>query len=202
MADALSLHELITALTGAVTQAQDAIQQHQLGAIGRYFNPEGHPLAYTFQLPNPSRDPAKPLHRPVLVPLLSLLEPNLLAISEFTVDFRVALGSLAGLAETVPDRGPVEASAAPVSAPRPAGAPIEVLRVAPRGGPDGAAAAPVDDGSRSDGGHELQAPPAMGISLAGPSDTAGPLANLTIKVVSRPMADGMSRLIDALNKTI
>jgi hypothetical protein len=207
MADAVSLKRLIAAVTGAVTEAQDAIQQHQLGAIARYFDKSGRPFAFTFLLPNPSLDPNADPHRKVVVPLLSVLEPNLLAISEFTIDFRVELGSLGEVAppEEPMEDGPVLAAAARVEPPERAGAPIDVPRPPPPVGPDGIAAAPVDEPAENVGDALPAigpAPPPMTVGLATRSDSDGPVANLSIKVVSRPLADGLGRLIDALNKTI
>lgn len=207
MAEPISLHELIVALTGAVTEAQDAIQQHQLGAIGRYFDVDGHPLAYAFQLPNPSHDVGQPPHRKVVVPLLSLVEPNLLAISEFAADFRVELGSLAGVGGGDADEGRPTVAAAAASRPERTGAPIDIPRPPSAGAPEGAAAdlwsdeeAPVDAaGALPSVG---RAPPPMTVAMAGPAQAGGPVANLSIKVVSRPVAEGMSRLVTALNQTI
>lgn len=225
MADALSLQELIAALTGAVTEAQDAIQQHQLGIIARYFNAEGRPWAYALQIPNPSSQPDAAEHRKVVVPLLSIVEPNLLAISEFTARFRVELGNLEVPAPPPPAGGvPPETAAAPAAPTPPApaaapawqGAPIEVPQPPPpKGSPQPAApqqaqpAAPppaTPQEERAAIGRILPAigpaPPQMAVGLASGAQTQGPLATLSIRVVSRPVTDGMSRLINTLNKTI
>jgi hypothetical protein len=213
MADAVSLQELIAALSGAVTEAQDAIQQHQLAAIARYFDGSGRPFSFALMLPNPTNNPDADPHRKVVVPLISILEPNLLAISEFTAEFQVELGSCKGVAPEPFDGGSTPVATAPV-APVRMGAPIDVPRPhappppPPQPGFAGmpqAEAATVAEEPAPDVSVALQSlgpAPRMTVGFAAPAQPNGPTARLTIKVVSRPVSEGMTRLITALNQTI
>lgn len=118
MPPTLSLHQLIGALTGAVTQAQDTIQKHQLSQIGDYFDRKGRPLCFSFMLPAVARSAEAHESRQVAVPLLSILEPNLLAITEFEVEFEVELAGLVDSAAAT-DPPPIPTAAA-AAAPAPA----------------------------------------------------------------------------------
>ena len=134
MPSAVSLHDLIGALTGAVTQAQDTIHKHQLAMIGDYFDLQGRPLSFALMLPAVSQAAEVDESRQVAVPLLSIVEPNLLSISEFEVEFDVELGSMLDAASAgtepgaparpMPASGPSaidtsEAAAAPTTAASP-----------------------------------------------------------------------------------
>lgn len=210
MADALSLHELISALTGAVTEAQDAIQKHQLDFIGKYFDADGKPLSYALQLPNPSVAPGAETYHKVVVPLLSVVEPSLLSISEFTATFRVELGSIAASASA--SEPVLQRDAGAIAAQR-HGAPIDIPRP-PTGNQSGGppAAAPPAGQDRSAAGAmaastaNLASPPdppfRMAVGLASGAKSQGPLAKLSVKVTSNPVSEGMSRLMNALNKSI
>lgn len=90
----ISLHELISALSGAVVQAQDAIQQHQLLLLGQFFDDTGAPKSVTITVPNLSRDRDESPTTQLSVPRISLVEATLLQITEFEVSFDVELGDL------------------------------------------------------------------------------------------------------------
>ena len=93
----VSLHDLISALSGAVVQAQDAIEQHQLDLLSRHFDSDGRPISLEIMLPNTTASPSAENYQVISVPRLSLVEANFLRISEFAVEFDVELGDL-GLA--------------------------------------------------------------------------------------------------------
>jgi len=208
VADALSLHELISALTGAVTEAQDAIQKHQLDFIGKYFDADGKPLSYALQLPNPSVAAGAETYHKVVVPLLSVVEPSLLSISEFTATFRVELGSIAASASA--SEPVLQRDAGAIAAPR-HGAPIDIPRPPAgneSGGPAAAASPAGQDRPAAGPMAASTATPApdppfrMAVGLASGAKSQGPLAKLSIKVTSNPVSEGMCRLMNALNKSI
>ena len=90
----VSLHDLIAALSGAVVQAQDAIEQHQLDLLSRHFDSDGRPISLEIMLPNTTASPSAENYQVISVPRLSLVEANFLRISEFAVEFDVELGDL------------------------------------------------------------------------------------------------------------
>lgn len=199
MSISLSLDELIAAVTGAVTKAQDAVHKHQLALLSQYFDSKGRPLSFNLTLPDSSRLAGPDMGRQVVVPLLSVVEPSLLSIAEFSVDFDVVLTSL------VTDAAPASDTGGPERAPAAAGAPVDVPAIVREGEPKPEAQAEEALGTADPApaaALAAAAPAPMRVGLATRGASEGPLARLSIKVEGRRPTEGLIRLIDALNKTI
>jgi len=88
----IPLDDLIEALAGAVIDAQDQIEQHQLTNILHYFDGQNRPKSLTVRLPslNPKADSgSEDIYRAPLLPLVSM---NLLKIKDVEISFDVDLG--------------------------------------------------------------------------------------------------------------
>lgn len=94
MSTPVDLNDLIEALAGAVIEAQDRIEQHQIANIGSYFDADNRPRCVMIRLPSLSPD-ARPgdedLYR---APLLPLVANNPLKIKEVEITFDVDLGTV------------------------------------------------------------------------------------------------------------
>ena len=206
MAGAVSLDSLIASLTSAVATAQDAVHRQQLALIGSYFDAEGRPLSFQMRLPSTASTAATHDYRQVALPLVALVEPNMLAISEFSIDCTVQLDTLIA---SIAARGAAPAAdtgspTPPSAARRWQGAPVDVPAI---GDTAEAAAAPARAAGASDTPSAAPAvlgppPAAMNVSLAAPADSKGPVARMSIKVHARPPAEALQRLLTALNQTI
>jgi hypothetical protein len=90
----VELHDLIEALAGAVIEAQDRIEQHQIANLGSYFDADNRPRSVLIRLQSLSPD-AHPgdedLYR---APLLPLVACNPLKIKEVEITFDVDLGTV------------------------------------------------------------------------------------------------------------
>src|SRR4051812_29463822 len=101
MAAAVTLHDLIEGLANAVIEAQDRIERHQIGLISRYFDSDQRPVSVPIRLPSlsprtvgPDGELVDPEDVFLNVPLLALVNMNLLRIKDFEVDFSLDLGAL------------------------------------------------------------------------------------------------------------
>src|SRR5476649_2349091 len=95
MSTPVDLKDLIEALAGAVIEAQDRIEQHQISNLGSYFDSDNRPRSVTIRLPSlsPDADPGdEDLYR---APLLPLVACNPLKIKDVEITFDVDLGTLA-----------------------------------------------------------------------------------------------------------
>ncbi len=94
MSTPVELNDLIEALAGAVIEAQDRIEQHQIANLGSYFDSDNRPRSVLIRLPSLSPD-AQPgdedLYR---APLLPLVACNPLKIKEVEITFDVDLGAV------------------------------------------------------------------------------------------------------------
>jgi hypothetical protein len=92
MASNLPLNDLIEALAGAVIEAQDSIEAHQISNLLGYFDTQHRPKSLTVRLP--TVDPlaeqgAEDYYR---APLLPLVSTNQLKIKDVEITFDVDLG--------------------------------------------------------------------------------------------------------------
>jgi len=220
----ISLHDLISALSGAVVQAQDTVEQHQLDLLGRYFDKQGRPDCLQIMVPKMGLSESAEDYTVLAVPRISLVETTLLHITEFQISFDVELGDLSlGPAES--DAGPSDeldhSPAGSDSAParglfsgisRFFGAPRVVPNIGPREkviageGPSGAAsdpiAKPVDNSMPARDPALPSSPPQPQMTVGlGPKSTSVTTAKATLKVTAQPPSDGMVRLLNHLNKT-
>lgn len=205
MAGNVGLHDLIGSVAGAIVEAQGVVERHFLDLIGRYFDSNGRPISFDIKLPKPqSTAPASPQtgdgpppsaadadYVQLGVPLLSLVESNLLAIKEMTVDLDVELG------DVISGPGAAGATGAPSGAPR------DVPAMSVGSDP---AAADMPDAERSPlaASALLRPRPAMGLSvgIGGRTDASGPTARISIKVEAKPVSEGLLRLLTQLNKVV
>lgn len=197
MSTSTSLHQLITAISSAVIEAQDAIERHQLKSISQYFDEDGRPLSLKLMLPYAGARTDREDFDNVSVPILSLVETNLLAISEFEADFEVEMGNL-------DDSGPAPASGlGPSQNP---GAKVDVPQIGLSECKDTAAE------PSTTGGEKVAKPPlsqtappapprALQVTMATKaSATSGAIAKVRIQVKGRRPSEGTMRLLSSLNK--
>jgi hypothetical protein len=197
----VGLHDLIGSVAGAIVDAQGVVERHFLDLVGRYFDSNGRPISFDIKLPKPQSVAAsswqadEALSSPggddyvqLGVPLLSLVESNLLAIKEMTVDLDVELGDII-------TSGP-DAASAPGA---PGGAPRDVPAMSLDGDP-----APGAERSPLAASALLRPRPAMGLSvgIGGRTDASGPTARISIKVEAKPVSEGLLRLLTQLNKVV
>lgn len=92
MASTIPLNDLIEALAGAVIEAQDNIEQHQISNLLGYFDGQNRPKSLVVRMPstNPhAEEGAEDFYR---APLLPLVSTNLLKIKDVEITFDVDLG--------------------------------------------------------------------------------------------------------------
>ena len=101
MSSRVDLKELIEALAGAVIDAQDRIEQHQIAKLGQYFDEDNRPRTVVMRLPSmqPDAEPGtEDLYR---APLLGLVPANALKIKDVEMRFDVDLGALQPVLQAV-----------------------------------------------------------------------------------------------------
>jgi hypothetical protein len=94
MASNIQLHDLIEALAGAVIEAQDSIEQHQISNLLGYFDKDNRPKSLVVRVPSiqpQAEEGAEDLYR---APLLPLVSSNMLKIKDLKVSFDVDIGQL------------------------------------------------------------------------------------------------------------
>lgn len=177
----LGLHHLIQAIAGAVAEAQDKIHKFQLKTVGDYFDENFRPRSVPIVLPNLSPNAEEGSERQVLVPLLTLVAPQLLGIKEVQIEFDVALTAVDDEDAAAGKRGEKGSSAS-------------------ANGAEGstAGAGPNTPDKWRGGGLER----VLGVDVGGGrGQGSGALAKVTLKVESMQQSDGMARLIQTLNST-
>jgi hypothetical protein len=94
MATRLSLNDLIEAIAGAVIDAQDRIEQHQVANLSDYFDEDNRPKSVVIRMPSmhpEAADGDEDLYR---APLLPLVSTNVLRIKDVEVTFDADLGDV------------------------------------------------------------------------------------------------------------
>ncbi|MHB1184404.1 MAG: DUF2589 domain-containing protein [Desulfobulbia bacterium] len=117
MASNIPLNDLIEALAGAVIEAQDNIEQHQISNLLGYFDSQNRPKSLVVRMPSihpQAEEGSEDMYR---APLLPLVSSNMLKIKDVEITFDVDLGQLteesagqADKASTEDDRQEGEAS--------------------------------------------------------------------------------------------
>jgi hypothetical protein len=90
----MPLNDLIEALAGAVIEAQDRIEQHQISNLLGYFDSQNRPKSLVVRMPSihpGAEEGSEDLYR---TPILPLVSTNLLKIKDVEVTFDVDLGEL------------------------------------------------------------------------------------------------------------
>lgn len=95
MANPVSLNDLIEALAGAVIDAQDRIEQHQLSNLSNYFDEQNRPKSVLIRLPSQHPNAAEGDEDLYRAPLLPLVPSNMLKIKDVEISFDVDLGAIA-----------------------------------------------------------------------------------------------------------
>jgi len=88
------LNNLIEALAGAVIEAQDSVEQHQLQNLMRYFGRDRRPKSLVMRAPSvrPDAEPGEcDMYRAPLLPLMSM---NMLKIKDVEISFDASLGKI------------------------------------------------------------------------------------------------------------
>ena len=116
MASNIPLNDLIEALAGAVIDAQDRIEQHQISNLLGYFDSQNRPKSLVVRLPSIHPQAEEGSEDYYRAPLLPLVSTNLLKIKDVEITFDVDLGQLtenpAGqLAKAETGEGPLESDA-------------------------------------------------------------------------------------------
>ncbi|MCP3043038.1 DUF2589 domain-containing protein [Xanthomonas euvesicatoria] len=100
----ISLNDLIEALAGAVIDAQDRIEQHQMANLGAFFDEDNRPRSVLIRLPSQHPEAGENDEDLYRAPLLPLVSSNVLRIKDVEISFDAQLGELSELDETgVPD---------------------------------------------------------------------------------------------------
>lgn len=193
MPEPVSLHDLVGTVAASIVDAQGQVERHFIDRISHYFDAEGRPLSLALKMPRPSTIDAGE-YMQVAVPLLSLVESNMLAIRDLKIELDVELGSVSSN-PAAPASNPPAAPAAP---PR-TGAPIDVP-LAGRQPEPAPAAAPAPQGAAA---MAAPAPVEKMLMLGiGSRQDSGPRARLTINVAAQQPSEGMMRLLTQLNKLV
>ncbi len=120
MAYQLSLNELVEALAGAIIEAQDRIEQHQISNLARYFDRDGRPESLNVRLPSLHPQAETGDEETYRAPYLALVSTHLLKIKDVELSFDV---DLVEIGEAAPDGG-----SAPPAAPAPAKGSIQAAQ--------------------------------------------------------------------------
>lgn len=94
MASSIPLNDLIEALAGAVVEAQDRIEQHQIAGLLGYFDKHNRPKSLLVRLPAIHPHAEKGAEELYRAPLLPLVSRNQLKIKDVEMTFDVDLGDL------------------------------------------------------------------------------------------------------------
>lgn len=172
MTGQISLEALIQGMAGAVVDAQDQIEQHQIANLGGYFDGDNRPKSLLLRLPAMAPDAAPGAEDFYRAPLLSLVPTNQLRIKDVKISFDTNLGQI-------------------TQAPAAGGL----------GGPSGAAGAATttsDDWLRDD---ETSRPTINIDTQAGPSGRDFGAVHVVMRVESCEPPEGAARLINHLAQT-
>ncbi|EKU24522.1 DUF2589 domain-containing protein [Xanthomonas graminis] len=97
MAGQTALNDLIEALAGAVIEAQDRIEQHQMANLGDYFDEFHRPKSVIIRLPSQHPQAGEDDEDYYRAPLLPLVSTNVLRIKDVEISFDAQLGDMGGL---------------------------------------------------------------------------------------------------------
>lgn len=94
MAGQVSLDTLIQGIAGAVVEAQDRIEQHQISNLSGYFDGDNRPKSILLRLPSLAPAAAVGDEDFYRAPLLSLVPTNQLRIKDVRITFDTNLGEI------------------------------------------------------------------------------------------------------------
>lgn len=102
MSGKVSFHALIEALSSALIEAQDSIDQHQIAHLREYFDEDNRPRSVSIRMPSLHPDAEEGDEDLYRAPLLALVTPNNLRIKDAEIRFDADLGELAGSEDAAP----------------------------------------------------------------------------------------------------
>lgn len=172
---ALRLDEFITAVSGAVVEAQHQVRQAHIGQIWSFFR-DGSPIEVNLKIPRYT--PGVPMDQgkqmaDVSVPLLSLVNPSQLAIQQMQVTMQVDMSEVAALAA-------------------PATAPEKAAVIKP----------PLTEAAQFAWKPEEYRPAIQASTTTGKQPGQVGLAQVTLTVAAEEVPEGLARLLDHLNKCL
>jgi hypothetical protein len=94
MSSNIPLDNLIEALAGAVIEAQDNVEQHQLKNLTRYFDKDRRPKSLLMRVPSIRPDAEENEYDLYRAPLLPLMSMNILKIKDVEITFDAELGQM------------------------------------------------------------------------------------------------------------
>lgn len=103
MATQTSLNELIEAIAGAVVDAQDRIEQHQMAHLSDFFDEDNRPKSVVIRMPSMQPGAGEGDEDLYRVPILPLVSTNVLRIKDVEIRFDADLGNLVDDAPPTPD---------------------------------------------------------------------------------------------------
>ena len=103
-----SLNNLIEAIAGAVIDAQDRIEQHQISHLSDYFDEDNRPKSVIIRMPSLHPAAAEGEEELYRAPILPLVSTNVLRIKDVEVRFDADLSNL--VEESTDGEGPSTAS--------------------------------------------------------------------------------------------
>ncbi len=191
MAKPIGLHELITAVAGAVVEAQDQVELHQAEILGRYFDDKGRPKCLPLLLPSTASGSSETEGTPVALPFIAAFGANLLRITEVAIEFQVELGDLTVPAPRADMLGmPGAASGGPR---------VDVPDI----GLPGTARLGLDP-DKSDARSVTPTPRTsanLTVGLQPTSASSTTKTSIKMKVESQPQSEGLARLISRISQT-
>lgn len=108
MASNIPLNDLIEGLAGAVIEAQDKIEQHQICNLLGYFDSQNRPKSLVVRLPSVNPEAEQGSEDYYRAPLLPLVSTNMLKIKDVEITFDVDLGQLTEEAVEAADKASTE----------------------------------------------------------------------------------------------
>jgi hypothetical protein len=94
MATNTSLNDLIEAIAGAVIDAQDRIEQHQIAHLSDYFDDDNRPKSVVIRMPSLHPNAGADDEDLYRAPILPLVSTNVLRIKDVEIRFDADLGPL------------------------------------------------------------------------------------------------------------
>lgn len=137
MAGQVSLDTLIQGIAGAVIDAQDRIEQHQIANLSGYFDGDNRPKSILLRLPSLNPEAAVGDEDFYRAPLLSLVPNNQLRIKDVRISFDTNLGEIVDTAPPSSAPGSDEPEDASIGDWHTAGRPRTTINVDPQAGPSG-----------------------------------------------------------------
>lgn len=118
MASNIPLNDLIEALAGAVIEAQDSIEQHQISNLLGYFDSQNRPKSLVVRLPSTNPQAEEGSEDYYRAPLLPLVSTNQLKIKDVEITFDVDLGQFTEEPLVLKDKADIESGRQECEAPK------------------------------------------------------------------------------------